>query len=326
VGDRMVNDPRAGIGGYVQDATSGGYQLGRAKAMASIVKWVALLLGEPSNKPRQIVLANRQVVDRWRTELAPLGVKVGIWVVHGTDPVLDAQHYQGFKHLDLAVCNCEREYVEDPSRSKRFLEAVGPLPPAVLSTNGNPSQKPMDYRCWEKRGAWLATQAYWQFNVVSYLTPKVAHQLAYLPAQVNVGPSDTSWWYRVWVRGKGNRWTQAAGTVGVNDTTYLILQDGQTSSTWHARTKRGSDGGLYLTDRVLLANGTRDVGRVLGFSPKARITPHISNENGDTGRPSPADITAKISACPTRKVATGVFTLDNASDEELRAMQLGVAA
>lgn len=310
----------------MQDAVAGGYQLGRAKANAATVRWVALLLGEPGDKQRPVVLGNRQVVDRWKQELNPLGVSVGAWVVHGTDPLRDAQHYQGLKHLDFFMCNCEREYVEDPSRSGTFLAALGGHPPLVLSTNGNPSQKPMDYKRWEKQGAWLATQAYWQFNVVNYLTPRVAHQLAYLPEQVNIGPSSTSWWYRVWVRGKGNRWTQSAGEVDAAGKKYVVLNDGQTSSTWHAEIRLAGDGGRYLTSRVLLANGTRDVGRVLGFFPLARITPHLSNENGDTGRPTPEDIFVKVSACPTRKQAVGVFTLDNMNDAELAAIKRGVAA
>lgn len=321
-------DPRAGIGGYVQDGVQGGMQLPRATTLArqGLLHWVALLVGEPGVEQRPIVNANRKIVDPWRAALNPLGCQVGAWVVHGTDPDRDAQHYQPWKHLDLVVPNAERDYVEDPTRSRRFLQAAEPLPPIIVSTNGNPSQKPFDYRVWEKRGAWLGTQAYWQFNVVSYLTPKFAHQAAFLPQQVNIGPSSTSWWYRVWVRGKGNRWTQSAGEVQASGKTYLVLNDGQTSTTWHAEIKLGTDGGRYLTTRVLLGNGTTDRGRVLGFFPRERITPHISNEDGDTGRPTPADITAKIAACPTRKLGTGVFTLDNASDADLKAIAAGMAA
>lgn len=321
-------DPRAGIGGYVQDAVQGGMQLPRATALAraGLLHWVALLVGEPGLKQRPIVLGNKQVTDQWRSVLNPLGCKVGAWVVHGTNPALDVSNYEGWRHLDLWVCNAEREYVENPSLSEQFLGLVGTHPPLILSTNGNPSQKPFDYRRWEKQGAWLATQAYWQFNVVSYLTPKFAHKAAYLPEQVNIGPSSTSWWYRVWVRGKGNRWTQSAGEVTARGKTYLVLNDGQTSTTWHSEIRLAPDGGRYLTNRVLLSNGTTDRGRVLGFFPLARITPHISNEDGDAGRPTPADIQAKIAACPTRKLGTGVFTLDNASDADLKAIAAGMAA
>jgi hypothetical protein len=326
-----MTDPRHGLGGYINDANHGGFQLDRAIRLAKDptvrLDWVAILIAEARSDQRPEVLANRNIVDTWKARLNPLGVSVGVEVVHSTDPVADAAHYQQWKHTDFFMCNAEDVYVMGPSgpgRSKTFLDAVGETPPLILSTNGNPAQRPMDMRRWEQRGALFATQAYWQFEVVKYLTPKVAHQFAYLPTQVNVGPSDTSWWYRIWLKGKGPpKWAQTIGTAS-GDT---LLRLKRSPKVYNVQIKRGPDGGLYVTSRTLREEGTgRKVGTFVGLFPDKRITPHISNELGEHGRPSPADITAKISACPTRKVSVGVFTLDNAADVELRAVRAGMSA
>lgn len=320
----MPTDPRRGLGGYVQDAAHGGFQIERARRLArdGILDWVAILLAEPAYVQRPVVLANRQMIDIWRDQLGQLGVSVGGWFVHGTDPFLDSSHTAAWRHLPFWICNAEDTYVQQPHYSNLFLEGISDggrrdHPKLVLSTNGDPAQRAMDYRRWEQHGATLATQAYWQFGSTAALTPRVAFSHGYLPKQVNFGPSSTSWWYRIWIRGTGVRWAQS---IGRDSASNIKLKQGR--NVWRAKVIQGPNGGWYLTDRIIRGGKGVDSGKVLGFQAAPQVTPHVSNEGGDFGRPSPEEYANAYAAIP--KVArhtAGVFTLDNALDADLIAIK-----